>query len=708
MIRPVAALVTSAALSILGPAGAAAAMHPTPGPASAAAPDARAEQVSRQAPRQAPGNAEEGDRFAITIDRISPSAVPRKGPITMSGRVTNNTETPAKDVNIHPLTSYSPMTTTEEITAATEASPEVYWGDRIITAGSFATLDRLAPGDTRRWKLEIPQADLDISGLQGVYQIGVQVRAPSKGGDRVTVGRARTLIPLVNRDTATVRTSVVVPVRNLVAHDAEGRLVNPQAWARTLSAGGRLRNIADFAARSGGTPFTWLIDPAVLDAVQQVSEGSPARVLDPTDGEEPEIETEEPELAQASPEAEAWLSDMVADASTREVLALPYGDIDVAAVQRSAEPLYARARTLSARTFSGLDIESTPAVAPATGLLPTAALDLLESSTRVLLSSEALPTDEDISVADTPSYLETGNHRVALADAGAANTPSGTPSAVAVRQRVLSEAAVRALSGSKESLVVNLPSDFDPGRRPRAFFRGIDRDFIDLVPLAGNGAGTVEHVDRLDYPEDERQDELGVNALIAADGLVRAGAALDGILTRTDQVQRQVTGEALTTISYAARATPDKAMARAHAATERIRGLLGLVTVDAPSFVILSAESGPFAATVTNELDQPITVALEARTPGDVEIEGPETIDLEANSSQTIQLNARTSNIGVHSIELLVTDAGGNELGSSDRVSVRSNTVGKVIWVILAVGVGILFVAIPLRWVRRIRAGRSE
>jgi hypothetical protein len=54
-------------------------------------------------------------------------------------------------------------------------------------------------------------------------------------------------------------------------------------------------------------------------------------------------------------------------------------------------------------------------------------------------------------------------------------------------------------------------------------------------------------------------------------------------------------------------------------------------------------------------------------------------------------------------VRLVATDSKGNPLGSVDELDIRSNTVSKVIWVILGAGVGILMLSIPMRWARRRR-----
>ena len=51
-----------------------------------------------------------------------------------------------------------------------------------------------------------------------------------------------------------------------------------------------------------------------------------------------------------------------------------------------------------------------------------------------------------------------------------------------------------------------------------------------------------------------------------------------------------------------------------------------------------------------------------------------------------------------------VSDENGNPLGTTRRVAIRSAEVSQVIWLILGVGVGLLFVAFAVRVVRRVRS----
>lgn len=642
------------------------------------------------------------DPLTLTIDSLTPAVIPRKGAVTMTGTVTNESLEQWKDIKVYPRLSYSPFTTSEEVALASESDPRLPFGDRITTEGHFdPSIKRLAPGETRSWEIRIPRSVLAsrISGLEGTYQIGVQaLGATDEGRPENAVGRARTFIPLMGNGHDKVATSVVVPIRRPITRNADGSLSDGASWAEELGSGGRLDNLATLLSNAGDAPVTMLVDPAVLSAAEQLAEGNPARVLEtPEEGEEASSSAD----SNLTLPAQDWL-DQITAAGDNEVLGLPYGDLDVAAASSYDEKLLRRAGRLSQRTLAAREIPASPVVAPPSGLLPIDSLAAIPDKTTMLMSSEAVPgATEDI---DVPSTMTIGGHTMSVYDPALMTVQEGeTLNALDARQRVLAEASVRSLSGSKQALVANLPSDFDPGEASSDFFSGLDQSFVDLRRLSQNTSGPQVRTQHLDYPERQEEREIQPQLFTAASELISAGATLDDIVTTSDSIASHTLAEALSYTSYMMRDHQTIAEQLSVGARDWLQARLDLVSIEAPEFVILSAASGPFAVTVTNGLDVPITIAISAHTQDDLEILAPSEIELGANASRTIQLDARARTIGVHPVELLATDLHGRPVGSSERMSVRSNSVGKMIWVILGVGVGILFLAIPVRWIRKRR-----
>ncbi|CAM3192877.1 hypothetical protein NODU109028_02905 [Nocardioides dubius] len=673
-------------------------------------------KVSRSA-RRAPTK----DSFEVTIENVSPAVIPKKGAITLNGSVTNLTESTLTGLNVHPLSSYAPFQSTAELTAAADADADANLGGERLQNPAVLdnSISQLAAGATAQWRVRVPVKELRITGSEGVYLLGVQVLSDSADGGRdgLADGRARTFVPLVDNQRDPVTTGVVVPIRRAVTFTAEGRVDGVDLWATELAPGGRLADLLDLIVSGTPATTTVLVDPAVVDAVQQLADGNRPRNMAATvepeeeDGDDDAAteETEEPAPlegidARAAELATAWLARLTTQLKSSDVLALPYGDVDVAAASQYSGATISDAGAASSASLLGHGVVSTPAVAPPSGLLPMTAMKSTDDAV-VLLSNHALPERFATEAADTAAIQVGDSQALIYTDSYRGADPYDRTSAVAMRQRILAEAAVRAVSGDTSPLLVNLPAELDPGYAADSFFDSLDQPFVDLGPLSDVRSQIKEfaETDTLVYPQRQVNAELSPSHFTAADRLAETGATLDELLPLNDTLAAQVREEALTTVSVHSRSDKLEALTRISASTDWLRRHLAKVELSTPSFVILSAESGPFTMTVTNGLEQPVAFAVRAETDAELQIKAPATIELEANTSRTFTLTAKAGTIGVHQVDLVAVTLDGSPIGTVGQLSVRSNSVGKVIWVVLGVGVGILFIAIAIRLGKRIR-----
>ena len=100
-----------------------------------------------------------------------------------------------------------------------------------------------------------------------------------EGRDELFVadGRARTFLPLVpDRREGRAPVSVIVPLRGTLEYAEDGSLEDLERWTTTLGLGGRLRSLVELAATAGDRTVSWVVDPALLDAVRQLAAGQPA------------------------------------------------------------------------------------------------------------------------------------------------------------------------------------------------------------------------------------------------------------------------------------------------------------------------------------------------------------------------------------------------------------------------------------------------
>lgn len=670
--------------------------------------------------------------LSVTIESLDPSTVPARGRVRMRGTVTNASDERWRAINVHAFISAAPITSSGELAEAVTTPVEAEVGGRITLPGTFDDVGSLDPGETTRFSIRLRRDQLPVSA-PGVYWFGAHALGNTEDArDGVADGRARTFLPLVPQATpGRVRATIVVPVRRAVRHTVSGRIRAAGKWADDLAPGGRLDALVAFGAGPGAGPVTWLVDPAVPDTVARLVAGNPARSLaaridpaPPGDSEESD-EPAEPDQTgdgddadpaedgeggatgpRPDPAAEAgaaWLDQLRAALAGDEVLALPYGDPDLAAVAALDPSFYDRAVRRTGTQLEDWRVSSTPAVSSPTGYLPASVFDLVEDGTTAILSDQALDDPDASGVA------RIAGRRVLLAATATAQGGPGPEDRfgeIAMRQRILADAALRLLFEDRAPLVVVMPGDWRPDD-PAKFWSGTDHDWLSLRDVDELGRARRASTGDLVYPVDEGLRELDEGSFAAAEGLIRAGQTLEGVLTDNDRVAEQTLDEALTAISYHDRDRALEVTADTVGATTWITNRLGNIRIRAPKGVTLSSANGSFAATLSNRLRHPVTVTVEAVSQGDVTVEQPAAVELPARGRQSVVFEASAATPGVHYVRLQVTDADGTPLGATQRVPIRSAQVSRVIWVILGVGVGLLFTAIAVRVVRRVRSERA-
>ncbi|MCW2797721.1 MAG: hypothetical protein JWM79_3218 [Nocardioides sp.] len=681
--------------------------------------------------------------LAVAIESLTPSYIPKHGSITVTGSVTNNDDTTWSNINVYPFASSAPMTTEAELVEAAASDPLLPVGDRITGAGYYDTIAKIEPSGSAPFSVKVPRSALNVDA-PGVYWFGVHALGENdQGRDTNADGRARTFMPLVPSGTnRSVDTALVIPLRREVSYAADGSLEGVARWTRTLS-GGALRSLVDFGAAAGSRPVTWLLDPALPDAIRQLVAGNPVRSLAPTvaggadnEGASPSSSatavpasptspttggTEDapaPDAAEVAATAagNAWLDRLHAALGQKQILALPYGDLDVAAAAAHDPALIDSARSRSGTVLEPWGLRMSPAAGSPSGYLDQVGIGAIDPDTTVLVTDRMFGDDP-------PGVANTAGHKLVLTSSGAAAGgpgPGHRRSIVSMRQRILSEAALRVLSPDNTPLVVVLPDGWAPPSST-GFFEGLDVGWVHLTNVDNATNRTPASFDSkdLDYPRWQRNRELVAANFLAVDALIQAGAALQNVLSRNDRIGSVVADQALNALSYSSRDEPDAARVRTDRSRLWIEDQLGKIDISAPRGVTLSSSSGKFATTITNGLDQPVTVRIDAQTQGgDLTIRGPAKVSIPANGRTTVLLTADSRTPGVHNVTLSLTDCPEDPanpaqctgtttpLGSADELPIRSAQVSKVIWLIIGIGAALLFGAILVRFARRLRRAR--
>ncbi|KAA1415410.1 hypothetical protein F0U44_20665 [Nocardioides humilatus] len=667
----------------------------------------------------------------ITIDELTPGEVPDRGPVVVSGTVTNRDVETWSGISLYPFINAgdcpgcpAPMTTSRELVAAAETDPETVVGNRITDVS--ASIEELEPGEVAPYSISVPRRLLPVT-TPGVYWFGVHASGQSESTPRddFADGRARTFLPYVPRGPGGVKgavdTAIVVPLRYRIRYLPSGALAHRQEWADAFDTTGELGGPLAFGSSAIGKPVNWLVDPAVLDAARRLRRGNPPRDLgpesddagtEPTDAPSDEAEdetdpTDDP-IAQA---AGRWLDSVEVQLRDEEVLELPYGDLDMSATPQWLPDLYPIARERTSDVLSAWETPTIPVIASPGGYLDPSALPGIDDDSTLLVTDRMFGRTEFPNGA--PVVGDYDGHAVAATSYGAATGGPGPEprlSAISFRQRVLAEAAVRLTTpGKRHPLIVVVPRDVDI-HRAVTFWDGLEADWLHLTTVSEATDRTPTTVDpsSLSYPANQETAELDSTVFHEVSRLINDGRTLQNLLTEAGAVAGDVRDEALAGASYHFRTAPAGDAERLARSRRWIERRLGSVDIKGPPGVTLASADGTFAVTVNNHLNRTVTVRIAATSEdGELTIDVGDEVVLAAGSRTTIPLEAHAKDTGVHNVTLSVTDVDGTELGSSVEVPIRSGQVSEVIWLILGSGVAILFVAIALRLYRRFR-GRKK
>jgi Family of unknown function (DUF6049) len=285
-----------------------------------------------QLPAAAPAQAASSDPVSVSLDSLSPNAPTDGDTLTVSGTVTNNGKQTV--TGAHVGLRVGPMLNTRSaIDAVAQHSDELPGGTGSEVGGKYEEkFSKLSPGVAEHFSISVPVDKLDL-GDDGVYEFGVALsgQTAAQPWDQV-LGIQRTFLPWQPSEADTkTRTTFLWPLLSTVhmtAKTGAGELQTPvflnDDLAKDLAPGGRLAQMVDLGK---DLDVTWVIDPDLLASVDTMATGN-YRL--PGDGD-----TTTPGPREHQAVAKQWLANLQKAVAGKEVVALPFGDPDLASLAHS-------------------------------------------------------------------------------------------------------------------------------------------------------------------------------------------------------------------------------------------------------------------------------------------------------------------------------------------------------------------------------------
>lgn len=571
--------------------------------------------------------------------------------------------------------------------AITEAASDPPFTSAVI--GADDDLGKVRSDQTESFSIAVSAEDLPFFE-PGVFPLRIVAVDASTGAE---LSETATFLSWAPDGVGVIPSRVLMfwPMTAAPARDSTGTVVD-DSLAPALAPGGRLSTLV----RSGSNaPATWVVDPALLDDAASLDE----------------------------PASDQWLSSFDAAAGAREVIALPYGDPDVAAVASAGRPSFlqqgqAKGDRVYQRLVGSTVRSDLSWPADGAGDEQVIATSGRAGNTLVLLNEEAAPLITPLPY--TPSgriAWEDPELDVLLADDSASAlvaTPADTDTDVLLaRQRFLAETLLHSLGlYEPRLLVIAPPRRWDPSapwadelvtamrRAPWINPVSLDEAVRPSAPTAPRLPPTI--------PAASLDRQLPATMVLAAAQALTDNRRLAAILTRPRQLSAPIDDALFTSVSTAWRADPLAAEASQGATLDRLSSQRSRVRIVSQGGT-LGDDSGSFPVTIRNQLDQAVRVRLGVTStdPLRLRVDGPrEIIRIAPDGSWSgeVALDAATS--GQLSFDAQLLTPRGAAYSDPVTVAVDVRGFGQITFVVFGAAVALLVLAAAIRIVRRIRSAR--
>jgi hypothetical protein len=689
---------------------------------------------SAQAAGQSSAKAASGSRtVSVSLDTLSPAVPTEDDTLTVAGTVTNNGKQPITEAQVDLLLGPE-MDTRSEIDDTSGRSAYTDGADGSpIGDDHTQKLPRLAPGVAQHFSISVPVEDLDLDAA-GVYQLGVALSGETTEQPWKQVwGFQRTFLPWQPGEAdTTTRTTFLWPLisdAHMTAETGSNQKQTPtfldDSLAEELAPGGRLEQMV---ALGKDLDVTWVIDPDLLASVDAMTERYEVRAEDGTTT---------PGRNQAV--ARQWLGELQKAVEDKEVVALPFGDTDLASLAHNGTNVtgslshFKEATDVAADTVETiLHVEpSTDFAWPVNGAVDPSIVKVATSAGADTVIARSDSLQETAGLTYTPSAPRPlgGGTTAVVADARLSTVFQGdltTASAgtLAVQRFLAQSLALNLQTGKQRSIVVapqRMPSASQAQTMAQALtaLQGSawneSQTLTDTAAARPDPEATTQVPSASAYPAWLRRQELPRSAF---EQIATTQRKLDNFRVILTDESRVVTpfGRAMNReMSTSWRGHRIAAQSFRDDVELYLKNLAGQVTLIEKSETKLSGRSATIPVTVQNNLVQDVdnlVLRLTSTSPNRLEIAGEayseQRVTVSGGHSQSVKFATSANANGKVTVIAQLFTEDGQAYGTPVTFDVKVTEFTATVMLVIGGGVLLLVLAGFRMYTQRKRAAARE
>ncbi|WP_175411331.1 DUF6049 family protein [Streptomyces sp. TRM64462] len=669
----------------------------------------------------------------VALNTIAPSAPVKGDTLTLSGTVTNKSKRTVNDAQIDVRLGdrLSSRGAIEDAARRTGFSQEKDGG---ALGGPYTVkIPKIPAGISKDFTLAVP---VDKLGLDedGVYQLGVSLSGKLSGNTYGQVlGVERTFLPW-QPDATRNKTQITMlwPLISSAHLSAETGSDDQQTpvfeseddLVAELGPGGRLERLVAFGAE---LPVTWVIDPDLLATVDAMTRSYRVRSGDTT------------VAGKNQAVAKRWLNALDKAVQGDKVVALPYGDPDLASLAHRGKHVSGSLSHLRPATqVSESTVETVLHVKPSVdfswpveGAVDPSIVDVATSAgaDKVITRSDSMR--EDLPYTPNAARPIGGGTTAVVSDATLSTAFEGDmsradTSAPAV-QRFLAHtlAVTQEQPGNARSIVI-APQRMPTASQAQSMATALGAltaqrwsqpgDLIAAAAAKPDPKATTHVPGSGKYPKRLRQKELPVEAFQQIKTTQEALDNFKVILTAAHRVVTPFGNAVNREMSTSWRGRPAEAAAYATGVQAHLKDLTNEVQLIKKSDLTLSGRSATIPVTVQNKLVQGVdhlVLRLESSKPTRLKLNDDKAVAelpvrIEGGHSQSVKFTASANANGPVTMTARLFTEDGRPYGQPMQFTVKVSEITSTVMLVIAGGVLLLVLAGVRMYSQRKRAAARE